>query len=101
MKPIASPSFSEDPWKWRSRIGSASWGCRNAKVFADNQIDDRVLPELTPEDLKELGVILLGHRRNLFTAIEGLRSRTEPVSRLATGEELGPADAAAAASPER
>jgi SAM domain (Sterile alpha motif) len=58
---------------WLGQLGLSQY----AKIFADNQIDDRVLPELTPEDLKELGVNLLGHRRKLLTAIEGLRSQTD------------------------
>jgi class 3 adenylate cyclase len=41
-------------------------------IFRDNQIDGDVLPTLTPEDLKELGVVVLGHRRKLLTAIAAL-----------------------------
>ena len=32
-------------------------------VFRENEINERVLPSLTAEDLKELGVAALGHRR--------------------------------------
>jgi SAM domain (Sterile alpha motif) len=32
-------------------------------VFRENEIDETVLPNLTAEDLKELGVAALGHRR--------------------------------------
>ena len=31
-------------------------------VFRENDIDETVLPNLTAEDLKELGVASLGHR---------------------------------------
>jgi class 3 adenylate cyclase len=41
---------------------------------AKNDIDDTVLPNLTAEDLKELGVASLGHRRKLLDAIADLRS---------------------------
>ncbi len=34
-------------------------------VFRENDIDETVLPNLTAEDLKELGVASLGHRRKL------------------------------------
>jgi len=34
-------------------------------VFRENEIDETVLPNLTAEDLKELGVSVLVHRRNL------------------------------------
>jgi class 3 adenylate cyclase/predicted ATPase len=46
---------------------------RYEEVFRDNEIDERVLPSLTAEDLKELGVTALGHRRILLDAIEALR----------------------------
>jgi class 3 adenylate cyclase/predicted ATPase len=44
-----------------------------AAAFRDNEIDERVLPSLTAEDLKELGVNLIGHRRLLLDAIAALR----------------------------
>jgi class 3 adenylate cyclase/ABC-type lipoprotein export system ATPase subunit len=43
-------------------------------AFRDNEVDDSVLPKLTAEDLKELGVTALGHRRKLLDAIAALRS---------------------------
>ena len=43
-------------------------------AFRDNEVDDSVLPNLTAEDLKELGVTALGHRRKLLDAIAALRS---------------------------
>ena len=43
------------------------------KVFRENEIDETVLPSLTAEDLKELGVAALGHRRKLLDAIAVLR----------------------------
>jgi class 3 adenylate cyclase len=42
-------------------------------AFRENEIDDTVLPDLTAEDLKELGVTALGHRRKLLAAIAALR----------------------------
>ena len=41
-------------------------------AFRTNEIDARVLPSLTPEDLKDLGVTLIGHRRRLLDAIAAL-----------------------------
>jgi class 3 adenylate cyclase/tetratricopeptide (TPR) repeat protein len=43
-------------------------------VFRENEIDETVLPSLTAEDLKELGVTVLGHRRKLLDAIAALRT---------------------------
>ena len=43
-------------------------------AFRENEITEKVLPNLTAEDLKELGVSALGHRRTLLDAIAALRS---------------------------
>src|SRR6516162_6363336 len=43
-------------------------------AFRENEIDETVLPNLTGEDLKELGVTALGHRRKLLDAIAALRN---------------------------
>jgi class 3 adenylate cyclase/tetratricopeptide (TPR) repeat protein len=41
-------------------------------AFRANEIDGKVLPDLTAEDLKELGVSAIGHRRAILTAIAKL-----------------------------
>src|SRR5438309_580268 len=41
-------------------------------AFRANEINERVLPSLTAEDLKDLGVSLVGHRRRLLDAIAAL-----------------------------
>src|SRR5215471_16282739 len=46
--------------------------CRYEQAFRENEIDLRVLPELTADDLKELGVAAIGHRRLLLKAITDL-----------------------------
>jgi len=43
-------------------------------VFRENKIDDAVLPNLTAEDLKDLGIEFVGHRRKLLDAIAALRT---------------------------
>jgi SAM domain (Sterile alpha motif) len=43
-------------------------------AFRENEIDETVLPNLTADDLKELGVTALGHRRKLLDAIAALRN---------------------------
>src|SRR5262249_29242209 len=43
-------------------------------AFRENEISEKVLPSLTGEDLKELGVAALGHRRMLLDAIVALRA---------------------------
>ena len=48
-------------------------------AFRDNEIDETVLPSLTAEDLKDLGVSTVGHRRKLLNAIAALRNDTSAV----------------------
>ena len=43
-------------------------------AFRENEIDETVLPDLTAEDLKDLGVSVVGHRRKLLDAIAALRN---------------------------
>jgi len=45
-------------------------------AFRDNEIDWEVLPKLTSEDLREIGVVAIGHRRKLLAAIAVLGSET-------------------------
>jgi class 3 adenylate cyclase/tetratricopeptide (TPR) repeat protein len=42
-------------------------------AFRENAIEETVLPSLTAEDLKDLGVVVVGHRRKLLNAIALLR----------------------------
>jgi class 3 adenylate cyclase len=51
-------------------------------AFRENAITEKLLPTLTAEDLKDLGVAVVGHRRALLNAIADLRSNTniEPAS---------------------
>ena len=45
---------------------------RYEQAFRENEIDEEVLPGLTADDLKDLGVVLVGHRRRLLDAIAAL-----------------------------
>src|SRR5262245_24389944 len=75
---------------WLRRLGLE----RYEQAFRENEIDLRVLPEPTADDLKELGVAAIGHRRLLLKAIADLaagagRAAAEDVpaaSPAATGE---------------
>ena len=42
-------------------------------AFRENAVDADLLPNLTADDLKDLGVTLVGHRRRLLEAIAALR----------------------------
>ena len=49
---------------------------RYAPAFRDNDIDGDVLRRLTAEDLRELGVASVGHRRRLLDAIAAFDAPT-------------------------
>ena len=51
---------------------------RYEAVFRENEINEKVLPNLTAEDLKDLGVSIVGHRRTLLDAIAALRAESNP-----------------------
>jgi hypothetical protein len=50
---------------WLEKLGLGQY----AQRFAENDINFAILPHLTDQDLKELGVASLGHRRQLLLAI--------------------------------
>ena len=60
--------------EWLKKLGVSEYAGR----FTENGIDVSVLPHLTDQDLKDLGV-LLGHRRKILAAIAELGS--EPAAR--------------------
>jgi hypothetical protein len=66
-------------------------------LFRENDIDETVLPNLTAEDLKELGVASLGHRRKLLDAISALRA---DASGKAPSADIATASNAPSAPPE-
>ena len=55
---------------------------RYRNVFQDNEVDFEVLPTLTVDDLKDLGVNAVGDRRKILNAIASLRTETAPNRRL-------------------
>jgi class 3 adenylate cyclase len=63
------------------------------QAFRDNAIDAVVLPELTADDLKDLGVKLVGHRRRLLAAIAALRSDDGPAPPAPTDQAAPASDA--------
>src|SRR6201997_1928557 len=62
---------------------------RYAQRFAENDISFSILPDLTDQDLKELGVASLGHRRQLLCAIIELKG-SETVAPKPTNEKISP-----------
>ena len=54
-----------DVGTWLRALGLSQY----ARAFAEHDIDSEALGELTADDLKELGVASLGHRKKLLAAI--------------------------------
>ena len=54
---------------WLRQIGLEQY----VQLFAEHDISAQVLPHLTAEDLKDLGITRVGHRRQLLVAIKALR----------------------------
>jgi class 3 adenylate cyclase len=77
---------------WLTRLGLE----RYEATFRENRIDTDLLSELTVEDLKDLGITLVGDRRRLLEAITALRDRngeTEPAAPPAAKLSLATTDA--------
>lgn len=71
------PSSHMDISNWLQDLGLGEYEA----VFVEHGVDPQVLQHLTAEDLKDLGVLQVGHRRKLLTAIAELgRSHGVPSS---------------------
>jgi hypothetical protein len=62
---------------WLRRLGLEQYEA----AFRENEISEKVLPNLTAEDLKDLGVGIVGHRRMLLDAIAALRAPATSLER--------------------
>jgi len=67
---------------WLRKLGLDQY----ERAFLDNAIDADVLPTLTADDLKDIGVTVVGHRRKLLNAIATLRDPERPTG----GEPISP-----------
>ena len=63
-------------------------------AFRDNKINEQVLPSLTQEDLKEIGVGPVGHRRILLDAIAAHANTAAPLVGTDTSVYLQAGDGA-------
>jgi class 3 adenylate cyclase/predicted ATPase len=80
---------------WLRSLGLGQY----AAAFRDNAIDEKVLLRLTAEDLKDLGVGLVGHRRTLLDAIAALRGDANAKEPPPEARPHAPASAQAPAPP--
>ena len=87
MQPIAD---------WLERLGLGQY----AQRFAENDISFSILPDLTDQDLRELG-LSMGHRRQLLRAIGGFKNTLAahaPFTELSSAPPTAPAPAPTLAS---
>ena len=63
---------------WLRGIGLAQY----AEIFRANDIDGELLGRLTNDDLKDIGVASLGHRKKLLEAIAALTAAPEAASSI-------------------
>ena len=68
------------------------------QAFRDNEIDAAVLPRLTADDLKDMGVTVIGHRRRLLDAIDALRADGGPPPPHGANADATPSPAATPAT---
>jgi SAM domain (Sterile alpha motif) len=75
----------QDVADWLGKLGLGQY----AERFAENDISFSVLPDLTDQDLKDIGVSL-GHRRQLLREIANLdkTATASPSARLLTAPPI-------------
>jgi class 3 adenylate cyclase len=71
---------------WLRKLGLEQY----EPAFRENKIDSKILPRLTVDDLKDLGVVSVGDRRRFLEAIASLRdeaaSASEGIARIGANE---------------
>ncbi|TIS53516.1 MAG: hypothetical protein E5W93_15350, partial [Mesorhizobium sp.] len=72
-----------DVGDWLRGLGLGQY----AAAFEGNAVDAETLRDLTAEDLKELGVDLVGHRRKLLSAIAALANQPTGIGAHAQGHD--------------
>jgi class 3 adenylate cyclase/predicted ATPase len=82
MRCEANRVAAMDVGGWLRKLGLEQYEA----AFRENEIDETVLPRLTAEDLKDLGVSIVGHRRKLLDAVAVLHVQ-------ASAPALSPSDA--------
>src|SRR5512143_2675417 len=80
--------------EWLEKLGMSEY----AERFAENRVDFSVLPDLTDQDLKDLGVVL-GDRRKLLRAIASLDVLEKSATAAAPMANRAPAPASVVSAP--
>src|SRR3954451_24001414 len=87
---IAEPEATVvDVGGWLKSLGLEQYEA----AFRENDVDAEVLPTLTADELKDIGVNSIRHRRRLLEAIAALRPKAgpdEPAVQFSTSAPIGP-----------
>ena len=67
--------MSNEVLQWLNGLGLGQY----ADSFARHEIGLQLLPELSDDDLREIGITALGHRKTMLLAIDLLRRQATPV----------------------
>ena len=65
--------MANDIERWLKELGLEQY----LAAFREHRIEPELLPSLTAEDLREMGVTAIGHRRLLLDAIASLPPRSQ------------------------
>jgi class 3 adenylate cyclase len=82
-------SATMDVGEWLRGLGLDQY----EQKFRENKVDAEVLPQLTADDLKEIGVAAVGDRRKLLAAITALGGAVPPTDLTAPQAKSAPAKA--------
>ena len=79
--------FRYHTWVWGCQMDLGVWLrslglAQYEAAFRENAINEAILPKLTAEDLKDIGVTAVGHRRVLLDAIAALRGKRPATGRM-------------------
>jgi len=91
-----SKGASTDVGAWLRGIGLGEYEA----AFGENNIDATVLPNLTAEDIKDLGIGTVGHRRKLLAAIALLRAGADAQAPRLSSTPVSTAPIATTSTPE-
>jgi hypothetical protein len=88
-------STGVDITAWLRELGLEQY----EEAFRDNAINGEILPKLTADDVKEIGVTVVGHRRKMIEAIAGLDARDGRMNPSTAGTQIAPAPRPQSAPP--
>src|SRR6516165_7722950 len=86
-----------DVGEWLRGLGLGEY----EEKFRDNRIDPDLLPRLTADDLKDIGVCAVGDRRRLLDAIAAFAGARSSADALGSKSKAAPPKGRSQASAER